>query len=88
MLPIADFFMAVMWSRPHGLSLEESWVTPATIVLGLVVAVAGMVGGVAALAYAAGHTWIWFAAGLVMIVVAAGSGVVAAYGIRQRLLDR
>ena len=39
LLPAADRFMALMWSRPGGLSLRTTWVTPATIWLGLAVVV-------------------------------------------------
>lgn len=80
--------MGVMWSRPRGLSLEHAWVTPATIVLGLMVGIAGLAGGVVALGYGAGGRWIWLAAGSIIVGLAVGAGVVAVYGIRQRLLDQ
>lgn len=88
LLPLADFVMALMWSRPRGLSLEEAWVTPATIALGLAVTIMGLAGGVAALVYGVGRHWIWFGAGVIVVGLALGAGIVAVYGIRQRLLDR
>ena len=78
--------MGFMWSRPRGLSLEHAWVTPATIVLGLVLAGAGLAAGVAALVHGSAAGWPWMAIGLILLWLAAGSGVVAVYGIRQRLL--
>ena len=53
LLPLADLFMGLMWSRPGGLSLRTTWVTPAT--LGLAVAVVIVVGipGLGAIAYGA-----------------------------------
>jgi hypothetical protein len=86
LLPVADFVMGVMWSRPHGLSLQEAWVTPATIVLGFAVTIMGLPGGTAAVAYGAGRHWIWFGAGLIIVGLGVGAGIVAMYGVRQRIL--
>lgn len=78
--------MGLMWSRPRGLSLEEAWVTPATIALGLMLTAIGTGGGIALLVYGARHNWIRFAAGVIIVGLALGAGIVAIYGIRQRLL--
>ncbi len=88
LLPFADLFMGMMWSRPRGLSLEEAWVTPATMVLGLLMGTLGLVGGLAVLFYGASRSWTWIVAALVMFGLALGAGVLGLYGIRQRVLDR
>ena len=87
LLPVADRFMALMWSRPGGLSLRTTWVTPATIGLGLAVAVALGVPGLGVMAYGIFTGQLLLAlGGLVAAVLGTGGGTVAAYGIRQRLL--
>lgn len=78
--------MGVMWSRPGGLSLAEAWVTPATIALGVAVAIIGLAAGIAAVAYGAGRHWIWFVVGVISVGLAVAAGIVAVYGVRQRLL--
>ena len=87
LLPLADRFMALMWSRPGGLSLRTTWVTPATIGLSLaVVAVLGLP-GVGVLAYGIMTGQVLLAlGGLIAAALGAGGGTVALYGIRQRLL--
>jgi hypothetical protein len=87
LLPVADRFMALMWSRPGGLSLRTTWVTPATIGLGLaVVAVLGLPGlGVMAYGIATGQLLL-AVGGLLAVALGAGGGTVALYGIRQRVL--
>lgn len=89
LLPVADLFMALMLSRPGGLSLRTTWVTPATIWLsGAACALVG-VASIAAVIVAAGRVNLLLAAaGLLGLLLAAGTGVVALYGIRQRLLAR
>jgi hypothetical protein len=85
LLPVADLFMGLMWSRPNGLSLRTTWVTPATIWLGI--AAIALVGfpGVGAIAYGLGtRQGLFIAGGLFAIALAAGAGTVAVYGIRQR----
>jgi hypothetical protein len=87
LLPVADLFMGLMWSRPGGLSLRTSWVTPATIWLGI--AAIALVGfpGVGAIGYGlATGQGLYVAAGVIAIALAAGAGTVALYGIRQRSL--
>ena len=87
LLPLADLFMGLMWSRPGGLSLRTTWVTPAT--LGLAVAVTFVVGlpGLGAVVYGiANRQLIAVAAGLVAAALGIGAAAVALYGIRQRRL--
>jgi len=87
LLPLADLFMGLMWSRPGGLSLRTTWVTPAT--LGLALAVIPLVGlpGLGAIAYgAANRQLLVLFGGLVASALAIGATAVALYGIRQRRL--
>jgi hypothetical protein len=89
LLPVADRFMALMWSRPGGLSLRTAWVTPATIWLGLAVVVALGVPGLGAIAYGIfSRQYLLAFGGLIAVALGAGGGMVAVYGIRQRLLLR
>jgi hypothetical protein len=87
LLPLADLFMGLMWSRPGGLSLRTTWVTPAT--LGLAVAVVVIVGipGLGAIAYGITNRHLLAGVGgLVAAVLGIGAAAVALYGIRQRRL--
>lgn len=89
LLPVADLFMALMWSRPGGLSLRTTWVTPATI--WLCVAVASLSAGltIAAIGYTiASANLLMLGGALLALLIAAGTGSVSAYGIRQRRLAR
>ena len=87
MLPVVDSFMALMWSRPGGLSLRSTWVTPATICLAVGVVVAAGLPGVAAIVYGIANRQVLVAvAGLIASVLGAGAATVAVYGIRQRRL--
>jgi hypothetical protein len=89
LLPVADRFMALMWSRPGGLSLRTTWVTPATMGLGVAVVVAVGLPGLGVIAYGIGARQLLFVfGGLIAAALGAGGGIVAAYGIRQRLLSR
>jgi hypothetical protein len=79
--------MALMWSRPGGLSMRTTWVTPATIGLGLAVVVVLGLPGVGVLAYGMMTGQVLLAlGGFVAAVLGTGGGTVAVYGIRQRLL--
>ena len=81
--------MALMWSRPGGLSLRTTWVTPATIWLGLAVVVALGVPGLGAIAYGIfSRQFLLSFGGLIATALGAGGCTVAVYGIRQRLLFR
>jgi len=89
LLPAADRFMALMWSRPGGLSLRTTWVTPATIGLGLAVVVTLGLPGLGAIAYGVATRQVLLVFGaLIAVALGAGGGTVAVYGIRQRLLFR
>ena len=87
LLPLADLFMGLLWSRPGGLSLRTTWVTPAT--LGLAVAVVLVVGfpGLAAIAYGIRHNELLLVVGgMVAAALGVGAAAVALYGFRQRRL--
>ena len=87
LLPLADLFMGLMWSRPGGLSLRTTWVTPAT--LGLALAVILVVGfpGLGAIVFGiANRQLLLIVGGLVAAALGIGAGAVALYGIRQRSL--
>jgi hypothetical protein len=87
LLPLADLFMGLMWSRPGGLSLRTTWVTPAT--LGLALAVILVVGlpGLGAIVYGiANRQLLLVVGGLIAAALGIGAGAVALYGIRQRSL--
>jgi hypothetical protein len=87
LLPLADLFMGLMWSRPGGLSLRTTWVTPATLGLaGAVILVVGLP-GLAAIAYGVAYgQWLFVFGGLVAAALGVGAAAVALYGIRQRRL--
>jgi hypothetical protein len=79
--------MALMWSRPGGLSLRTTWVTPATIGLGLAVLLALGLPGLGAVVYGiASQQVLVILGGLVAAALGGGGGTVALYGIRQRRL--
>ena len=84
LLPTADLFMGLMWSRPGGLSLRTTWVTPATLWLSVAVILAVGLPGIGAIAYGIGsrQALVVFG-GLVAAALGAGAGTVALYGIRQ-----
>jgi hypothetical protein len=85
LLPLADAFMLAMLSRPASGSLRTTWVTPATLALCLGVLVVGAPLGAVSLATGLGDAhWLRVAAGLVIILLAAGSAAVAAVGVLQR----
>lgn len=87
LLPVVDLVMGLLWSRPGGLSLRTTWVTPATIGLGLVVSAVAGFSGLAATAYGIRAAYIpETVGGLLALVLAVGAGAVAIFGIRQRLI--
>lgn len=88
LLPTADLFMGLMWSRPGGLSLRTTWVTPATLGLSVAVILAVGLPGIGAIAYGIGsrQALVVFG-GLVAAALGIGAGTVALYGIRQRRLS-
>ena len=87
LLPIADLVMLLMYSRPPGGSLRTARVTVVTI--WLAAAVAGFAGALAVILLANGlvrFQIVLIAAGLLSAAVAFGCGVLAIFGIRQRVL--
>jgi hypothetical protein len=81
--------MALMWSRPGGLSLRTTWVTPATLCLAAVVVVVVGLPGLAAIAYGLISRQILLAfGGVVAASLGTGAATVGIYGIRQRLLPK
>ena len=80
--------MALMWSRPGGLSLRTTWVTPATIWLALALVVA-LLPGLGVIAYGIASRQLLLAlGGVIAAVLGIGGGTVAVYGIRQHRLLR
>lgn len=90
LLPLADRFMALMWSRPGGLSLRTTWVTPATLWLAVAVVLVAGLPGLAAIVYGIANGQVLLAlGGVIAAALGTGASVVAVYGIRQyRLSDR
>jgi hypothetical protein len=82
LLPVADAVMALMWSRPGGLSLRDTRVTRVTIVLALGVALVGLPAGALLLAGADDPPPRLL--GLACVPVALGSLCLAVFGLRQR----
>jgi hypothetical protein len=81
--------MGLMWSRPGGLSLRTTWVTPATLWLSSGVVVLVGFPGIGAIAYGiATGQLLSLLAGLVAAAFGTGAGAVAIYGIRQQHLAR
>ena len=87
LLPLADLFMGLMWSRPGGLSLRTTWVTPATLGLAVAVIVIVAIPGLGAIVYGiANHRLFFVVGGVIAAALGIGAAAVAVYGIRQRRL--
>jgi hypothetical protein len=87
LLPLADLFMGLMWSRPGGLSLRTTWVTPATLALAAAVVLLAGLGGLGGIAYGVANRQVLLVVGgLIAAALGIGAGAVALYGIRQRSL--
>jgi len=87
LLPLADLFMGLMWSRPGGLSLRTTWVTPATLALGAAVVLFVGLPGLAGIAYGITNRQpLALVGGLIAAALGVGAAAVALYGIRQRSL--
>ena len=82
---VADAFMGAMLSRPGGLSLRTSWVTPGTLLLAAISAPACAV--LAGLMLARGG-WLAVVAAAALLLVCAGAAAVAAVGVSQRRAAR
>src|SRR2546421_538263 len=87
LLPLVDRVMGLLWSRPGGRSLRTTWVTPATIVLGLLVGgAAGLLGLAALINGLLVADILEIGGGVLAFVLGASGGSVALFGIRQRLI--
>jgi hypothetical protein len=87
LLPIADLFMILMYSRPPGGSLRTARVTLMTIWLAAAVAVlVGIPAAVLLVHGVAGLQPLPIAIGLVGLAVGLGAGILAVFGVRQRIL--
>jgi hypothetical protein len=79
--------MGLMWSRPGGLSLRTTWVTPATLGLAVAVVLLAGLGGLGAIAFGiANRQLIVLVGGIVAAALGTGAAAVAVYGVRQRRL--
>lgn len=81
-LRVADVFMVAMWSRPPTGTLASTWVTPGTLQLSAVLTPVNLALGVALLAL--GGSVLWVLVGILLVVMAVGSGCVAVVGFAQR----
>jgi hypothetical protein len=87
LLPVADLFMGLMWSRPGGLSLRTTWVTPATLALAAAVVLFAGLGGLGGIAYGVANRQVLLVlGGLIALALGVGAATVALYGVRQRIL--
>jgi hypothetical protein len=75
---LADVFMAAMLSRPATGSLRNTWVTPATLWLCLLVAAAGVGLGTARIAGGSPIGWLG-------ILIGVAAGAVCVVGAAQRM---
>ncbi len=87
LLPVADLFMILMYSRPPGGSLRTARVTLMTIWLAAAVAVLAGIPAAVLLMYAtAGFQPLFILVGLLGVAIGLGSGILAVFGVRQRIL--
>jgi hypothetical protein len=89
LLPSADLFMVLMWSRPPSGTLRTTRVTLATIILGFAVTLAIGVPSLALLVYALA-TWtpLLLLGAVPCLLLGLGATAVGLFGVRQRLLLR
>jgi hypothetical protein len=87
LLPVADLFMILMYSRPPGGSLRTARVTLATIWLAAAVAFLVGIPAAAVLVNATARSQpLLIVIGLLGVAVGLGSGTLAVFGVRQRIL--
>jgi hypothetical protein len=87
LLPVADLFMILMFSRPPGGSLRTARVTLATIWLAGGVAILAGIPALVLLGHAiAGSLPILIPVGLLGVAIGLGSGFLTVFGVRQRIL--
>jgi hypothetical protein len=84
-LPVADFFMLAMFSRPASGSLRTTWVTPSTYWMTIVTSVGALVIAVLLLSGVIGAVTSLSLIGVVVcLFFAVGAGSVAVIGGGQR----
>jgi hypothetical protein len=84
-LPVADFFMLAMFSRPATGSLRTTWVTPSTYWMTVVVSIGALVIGVLLLSGLIGAVTSLSLIGVVVcLFFVIGAGAVALIGREQR----
>ena len=89
LLPLADFVMVAMLSRPATGTLRTTRVTAVTIVLAaLVGAVSLVLIPMIALHVAGGHSALWLALTPALLAAGTGCACLAVFGVRQRYLLR
>jgi hypothetical protein len=89
LLPVADAFMVVMWSRPSSGSLRDTRVTLATMILGAAVVLAVGIPAVVLLVYALLRLQLLLLVpGVLCLLLGVGAASVTVFGLRQRLLAR
>jgi hypothetical protein len=89
LLPVADAFMAMMWSRPSSGSLRDTRVTLATMILGAAVVIAVGIPAAVLVVYALVRLQpLLLVPGVLCLLLALGALSVTLFGMRQRLLER
>ena len=87
LLPVADLFMILMYSRPPGGSLRTARVTLITIWLAAAVAVLAGIPATVLLVHAVARFQpLLIPVGLLGVAIGLGSGVLAVFGVRQHIL--
>src|SRR5207302_5527817 len=86
LIPVADAFMFVMFSRPKSGSLRGTWVTPASLLLGLVVGIEA--GGLAYLLTAGSPSALQVGGAALLLLLCVGSLALTLVALLQRLVRR
>ena len=89
LLPVADAFMVVMWSRPESGTLRTTRVTLATMILGAAVVLCVGMPAVVLVGYSLARLQLLLLIpGILCVLLGTGAAAVTLFGIRQRLLAR
>ncbi|MFY9615239.1 MAG: hypothetical protein WAT58_07540 [Candidatus Dormiibacterota bacterium] len=89
LLPVADAFMILMWSRPTSGTLRDTRVTLATILLGAAVVLALGLPSVALIVYSLLRLEpLLLIPGVLCLLLGLGAAAVTVFGVRQRVLAR
>ncbi len=89
LLPAADAFMVVMWSRPESGTLRTTRVTLATMILGAAVVLCVGIPAVVLVGYSLARLQLLLLIpGVLCVLLGIGAAAVTVFGIRQRLLAR